>query len=292
MKKHQAYLLLHISVIFYGLTAILGKLITLSSIEIVWYRVGLASLSLVFLIPFGQKLEVIKSPRYQIRIALIGLFLALHWISFFESIQVSNVTVSLIGISSFPLFTAILEPFYFKERFQKIDIYLGLLILIGIYIIVSNDSFPSHFLWGLILATIAALLASIFTIMNREIIARYTSFSVGFYQLLIAFLLLSVWKYEFFLDVVNLSFSNFIYLFVLAVFCTAFAHLASIAVMKTINAFIVALSVNLEPVYGIILAFILFHENKELSTQFFVGASIILFSVFLKGFLSYKKKVD
>lgn len=292
MSAKGALFFLHVIVVLYGFTGILGKLIDISSLRLVWYRVGIATLTLLVLAPFFKRMQVIKGRKHLTYISFVGIFLALHWVAFFEAIVVSNVTVCLIGMSTFPFFTAVLEPLYFKEPFSKKNLGFGALIIAGIGVISIGNSLPSHIYLGLFYGAIAALLATFFTIMNRQIVRDHNGFTLGVYQLGIAFIFLSLLSPSYFASVGDISQNDFIYLLILAVLCTAVAHVINIAVMKHIKAFVVSLVINLEPVYGIVLAAIIFNENEALNLQFYLGSAIILGSVFLQPIVSKKQKSE
>jgi drug/metabolite transporter (DMT)-like permease len=289
MTKKSALIYLHIIVLLYGFTGIIAKLIYLPSMKLVWFRVGIATISLLLISPFYRKLQKITNKKHLLYVVLVGVFLALHWVSFFEAIAVSNVTVCLIGVSTFPLFTSILEPLYFKEDFNKKNLAFSLLIVLGILIISVGNTMPSHIYLGLSYGILAALLASIFTIMNRNIVQKYNGFTIGVYQLGVAFIFLSSFNINFFSEINSITTSDLIYLLILAILCTSVAHVLNIVIMKHIKAFTVSLTINLEPIYGILLAVLIFRENESLNLQFYIGAFVIIASVFSQALASKNK---
>ena len=177
LSKYKHHIWLHITILIFGLTGILGKLITVDSYLLVWYRVGIALLSL--LIYFSvTKFSLKVSKRELIRIMLVGIVIAVHWVTFFEAIKQSNVSVALVCFSSSTLFTAILEPLYFKRKIKAYELIFGILIIVGLYFIFS---FEFKFLVGMILSVFSAALASWFTVLNGILIKDTKAKLISFY---------------------------------------------------------------------------------------------------------------
>jgi drug/metabolite transporter (DMT)-like permease len=256
--------------------------------QLVWYRVGLASFILILIALFYKNLQRLKSIQHLMYFSVIGIVLALHWVAFFEAINVSSITVCLVGISTFPLFTSILEPFYFKEPFKSKNLHLSLLIVLGILIMSIGNTLPNHIFFGLFLGSLAAFLATIFTLMNRKMIQIYSGYTTGVYQLFIAFVFLTLINPHFLQTTFQVSSSDFFYLLILSILCTALAHIINIEVMRHLKAFVVSLVINLEPIYGIILASLIFSENDSLNLQFYLGSFVILAAIFIQPLLSKK----
>lgn len=273
-------LILHLTVFIWGFTGVLGKVISIDAVPMVWYRVLIATSTL--LIWFLATKTSIKVTRKQfIQFFLTGGIVAIHWIFFFHAIKVSTVSVTLVCLSSFTLFTALLEPLIKKQSIQMGDILIGLFIILGIYMIFK---FEGQYTLGIIFGLMAAVASSIFSIINSTFVQKSEPAIIGFYELVGGLFWITLYRlfdgsllnFHF-----NLSTSDWIYLIILGTFCTSIAYVAGVSVMRTLSAFRVALVTNLEPVYGIILAFIFFKEKEQMTGGFYIGAVIILASVFL-----------
>ncbi|QQS51221.1 MAG: DMT family transporter [Bacteroidota bacterium] len=278
-KEHRTSLLkLHFVVFIYGFTAILGKLISISAIDLVWYRmlVAVAGLSvLLFLQGFNLKISF----RAGIQILLVGLIVAAHWISFFGAIKLSNISVTLGCLASTTLFTSILEPLILKRKVNAVEVIIGLIIIAGLYLIFQ---FEIHYLDGILVALASAFLAGLFTVLNKKLVQKHSTRLITFYEMVGGFIGISLFflftegfSTEFFL----LPVSDVFYLLLLGLVCTAFAFAIQVDVMKKLSAYLVALTINLEPVYGIILAWLFFRDTELMSTGFYIGTVIILVAV-------------
>jgi len=282
-------LILHFTVFIWGFTGILGALISIDAVQMVWYRVLIASLTLfVYFKISGLSLKV--TTREFLQFFFTGSIVALHWILFFHAIKVSTVSVTLVCLSSFTLFTAILEPLIKRTAIQAGDIIIGLVIILGIYLIFK---FESNYTEGIIFGLSAAVASSLFSIINSNLAQKSDARVIGFYELSGAFIWITIYRLfdqSLLQEHFNLSTSDWIYLLILGTICTALAYIAGVSVMRTLSAFRVALISNLEPVYGIILAFIFFGHKEAMSTGFYLGSGLILGAVFL--YPVYKKRVS
>ncbi|MET1056939.1 MAG: DMT family transporter [Pedobacter sp.] len=280
-------LILHFTVFIWGFTGILGALISVGAVQMVWYRVMIASITLfIYFRVSGLNLKV--SSTQFLQFFFTGAIVALHWILFFGAIKASTVSVTLVCLSSFTLFTAILEPLIKKTALQAGDIFIGLVIIFGIYLIFK---FESHYTQGIILGLSAAGAASLFSIINSNFAKKSDARVIGFYELSGAFFWISVYRLldkSLLQERFNLSMSDWVYLVILGTICTALAYIAGVSVMRTLSAFRVALISNLEPVYGIILAFLFFGQKETMSVGFYMGSALILAAVFL--YPVYKKR--
>lgn len=280
----KAYLELHFTVFLYGFTGILGKLISLNELPLVWWRMFLTAASFVIFLPTIRKaIRKINDIKFIRHLGFIGILVALHWICFFGSIKYSNVSIALICFSTTTFFTAILEPIMLKTKFDKFDIGLGLLIIPGMYLIVN--AVKIEYLTGVLLGIIGALLACIFSIMNKRIVNRMDSISITAIEMSSGWTFLSLVIPVYFYYSTEASFlpqgwEDVTYLLILSLVCTTLAFVLSMRVMKHLSAFVVSLTISLEPIYAIIMAFIIFNENKDLSKNFYWGALIILLAVF------------
>ena len=278
----KAFIQLHFAILLAGFTGILGRLITIREDWLVWYRMLIASVSLWILFFFMKKIERISS-RDLLKIFGVGAIVALHWVSFYGSIKYSNVSVALVCFSAIGFFTAILEPLIFRKRFSATEIMLGLMVIAGIYIIFHFE--PKHKI-GIAIGVLSALLGGLFPILNRKLLQRHSAETVTLYEMSGGFLALTLLMPVYALlsphGKTVLSLTDLLWLLVLSWFCTVLAFQLLMNALKKISAFTVNLSYNLEPVYGIILAFFVFRENKELDWSFYAGLLIILLTVLLQ----------
>ncbi|MFH6768344.1 DMT family transporter [Gaetbulibacter aquiaggeris] len=287
--KIKSYLHLHFLVFIAGFTAILGELITIPAVPLVWFRMLIATI-LVFIYIKVSKTDISISPKAVVKLFIAGFIIALHWITFFGSIDVSNVSIALAMFSTGAFFASIIEPIVFKRKIIWYEIIFGILVVVGIFIITQSEL---KYLKGIILGISSAFLSSLFAVLNAKFLERHTATTISFYEFIsgVAFITLFILLFYdgFSLEFFQLSMSDYGYLFILASICTAYAFIAAVYVMKVISPFTVILSYNLEPVYGIILAIILFPEKEKMSANFYYGAAIILITVMLNGLLKNKR---
>ncbi|PSL46589.1 threonine/homoserine efflux transporter RhtA [Chitinophaga niastensis] len=280
MKK--AFLQLHLSVFLAGFTGILGKLISLNEGLLVWYRLMITSVTLYVLFRLQGTLK--KLPWKDILpIGSTGIVVALHWLFFYGSIKYSNVSIGVICFSLTSLFTAIFDPLINRRRFDVAEMLLSLLTLFGILLIFHFDT---QYRTGIILGIISAMFAALFTVFNKRLVKRFDTYTITFYELSAGFVALTIalpfYLYTFPVTSILPTSMDFVYLLVLAWFCTVCMYLLSMSALKKISAFTVNLCFNLEPVYSIIMAFVLFHENKFLNPAFYAGLACIILSVALQ----------
>ncbi len=289
-NRVKDYLHLHLIVFIWGFTAILGALISIDSIPLVWYRMLLASIFIVFYFLLKRKSFSIDK-KGLIKMFLTGGVIALHWITFFQAIKVSNVSVALVTMSTGAFFTSFIEPFFFKRKIKIQEIILGLLVVLGLYIIFN---FESQYTMGIIYALISASLAALFSVLNGLYVKDYKPDVISLYQLFfgavfITFIL--IFQGQFTQSFFQLPTMDWVYLAILSSICTAYAFIISVKIMKNLTPYTVMLTINLEPVYAIILALIVFGEKEKMNTEFYIGAFIVLFVVLLNGILKNKDKI-
>lgn len=289
MKK--SYLLLHIAVVLAGFTGVFGKLITLNEGLLVWYRMFFASLILFFLLQFNkQKQRLLFSE--QAAIGKAGLLLMTHWVLFYASIKYSNVSIGVVCYCLTSFFTAIFEPLINKRKFAITELILSALTLLGISLIFHFDT---SYQVGIILGTISSSFAALYTIFNERLVKRYDSKVINYYQMLsgtlVLGLLMPIYVYYFPVSSFLPGWKDLIYLLLLAFFCTVLLYLLFAECLKSLSAFTVNLSFNLEPIYAILLAFLLFNEGKEVNASFYVGCLFVMASVLLQSLLARRKKL-
>lgn len=289
----KAYIQLHISVILWGFTAILGRLITLEEVPLVWYRVLITCISLLFLPGIIKNVRAI--PKNQLlKLAGIGCLVSMHWICFYGSIKYSNVSVALSCLATTTFFTSFIEPLVARRRIKFYEISVGLIIIPGIYLIFHFTAFSGI---GILLGLIAAFFAASFSSLNKTMVDHLEPRSMTFVELgsgLIFLSLILPFYFKLFPDA-NMTIgkdniSDLYYLLILSVVCTTLPFVLSLRALKHISAFSSVLTVNLEPVYGILMAIPFFNESKELDNRFYIGTLIILSAVFIHPLL--KKRFD
>lgn len=278
----KALIQLHLSVFLAGFTGILGKLIDLNEGLLVWYRMSITAVSLWILFYFQGALR--KMTLQQILpIGGTGVVIALHWLFFYGSIKYSNVSIGVVCFSLTSLFTAIFEPLITRRKPDVVELLLSALTLGGILLIFHFDV---QYRTGIILGIISAAMCALFTVFNKIQLKTYDIKTITLYELTVGALVLTIflplYLHIFPVATIMPTQSDWIYLLFLAWVCTIGLYLLSMHALNKISAFTVNLTFNLEPVYSIILAFILFHENKELNTSFYVGLSCIILSVVLQ----------
>lgn len=272
-------LILHFTVFIWGFTGILGKLITISAVQLVWYRVLIASITLFLYFNFNKTTFKVSRNTF-LKLIFTGALVGGHWILFFLSIKLSTVSVSLVCLSSITLFTAVFEPLINKKRISRLEIIAGVLIITGILIIFK---FESQYTKGIIAGLTSAVFASLFAIINSRQVRYHQAPVIAFYELSGAFIWISIFlaATRGFNRSMLLSPSDIGYLLILGTICTSLAYVAGVSVMRELSAFRVALITNLEPVYGIIMSFVFFGDMNKMTSGFWVGAVIILSTIFL-----------
>ena len=294
-NKLKNYLHLHFIVFIWGFTAILGALISIEAIPLVWYRMTLAVVFIAIYF-FIRKKSFKVDKKGLLKFALSGAIIAIHWVTFFKAIKVSNVSVALVTMSTGAFFASLIEPIFFKRKIKGIEILLGGLVIVGLYIIFN---FQSQYVLGIVYALISAFLSALFAVLNGLFIKKYDANVISFYQLLfgaIGITLYLLFTQKFSLQFFQITINDWLYLIILSSFCTAYAFIASVHVMKYLTPYTVMLTINLEPIYAIVLALIVFGEKEQMSTEFYYGAFIVLFVVLLNGVLknmrSIKNKIN
>ncbi|TWO30757.1 DMT family transporter [Seonamhaeicola sediminis] len=289
--KLKNYLHLHFLVFIAGFTAILGELISIAAIPLVWFRMFMASILMFFYIKVA-KVKIRIKPKSILKLSVAGIIIAAHWICFFGAIDEANISIALAMFSTGAFFASFIEPIIYKRKIIWYEIVFGIIVIIGVFIITQSEI---KYLTGIILGILSAFFSSLFAVLNGSFLRQHTATVISFYEFLSGvffitlFLIFSTdgFSQEFF----NLSRMDFIYLFILASVCTAYAFIASVYVMKLISPYTVVLTYNLEPIYGILMAILLFPEKEKMSNSFYYGAIIIIVTVLLNGILKNSKKL-
>jgi drug/metabolite transporter (DMT)-like permease len=285
----KSYLHLHLIVFIWGFTAILGALISLDALPLVWFRMLFAVIFIFGYIKF-KKINLNISKKDIVRFLIAGLVIALHWFTFFKAIKESNVSVTLACLSTGAFFASLIEPVFFGKKIVWYEVFFGLLVVVGLYIIFKVET---NYYLGMSLALVSAFLSALFAVINSKFVQKNDPVIISFFELsggTLFFSLLLAITSSFSLDFFTLSTSDFLYLLLLSSICTAYALIVSTSVMKFLSPYTVMLTINLEPIYGIILAVLIFDKKEKMSTEFYIGALIILLTVLLNAYLKSRKK--
>lgn len=275
----KALLQLHTSVFLAGFTGILGVLIELNEGLLVWYRMAITVVTLLALLVLGKKWQHLPFAQVK-KLFGIGMLIALHWVFFYGSIKMANVSIGLVCVAGAGIFTALLEPFVLKAKIKWPEVALGALSLLGIFLIFKFDA---RYRLGIGLGIVSAILASIFSVLNKKEVDKQPAQMMMVYELTGGLFLLTLLM-PFYLSYFNVakvfpSLSDIGWLLILSWLCTVVAMDLILQALKKVSAFTQNLTLNLEPVYGILLAFLVYHENKQLGPSFYLGISCIVVSV-------------
>ena len=292
--KVKSYLHFHLIVFIWGFTAVLGALITLEAVPLVWYRMLLASIFIFLWIKWKKK-KLRLSPKRVLVMIIAGVVIALHWLTFFGAIKVSNVSITLALLSTGAFFTSILEPIFYKRKVIWYEILFGIIVILGLYIIFKVET---EYVLGILMALVSAFLSAVFSLINGKLAKKEDASVISFYELLTGAAAISLYLLVlsffgsggFSFDFFNVSAEDWMWLFILASVCTAYAFIASVAVMRHLSPYTIMLTINLEPVYGILLAFWVFGSDEAMAPGFYYGAAIILATVIMNGFLKTRRK--
>lgn len=280
MKK--AFIQLHIAVFLAGFTAVLGRLIQLNEGLLVWYRLLITVLVLAGMLYYKKEFVALPT-KALLKMTGVGSIIAFHWVMFYGSVKYGNISVALVCLSAAGFFSALLEPFILRKPFVWQELLLGLLAIIGIYIIFD---FHPQFAQGIVYGILAAIGSAIFPIFNKQLVTVYSPRTLTFYELLGGFVILSV-LLPFYLQVTDAPYyiptiTDTIWLLVLAVICTVLCFDLQLKALQKISAFTINLMYNLEPLYGIILAFLFFGESKNFHGAFYIGVFLIMMAIVLQ----------
>lgn len=279
---------LHFIIFIWGFTSILGALIDLDSSAIVWFRmmVGAGSIAMYFVL-FSPKSFRLHSGAMKYYL-LGGVLISVHWLLFFYAIKISSISLTLSILSSASLMTSVLEPLVFKRPLRLYEVFFGLFVILGLYLIFGVQK---ENMLGIVTALLCTLLSVLFSLLNGKLIQHYPANSISFYQLLTGGLLFTVvvlFSEQTVAGFYHLTYDDWLWLFLLATVCTAYATIASVQILKHVTPFTMMISLNLEPVYGILFSLLIFGEKELMSVQFYLGVLIILGGVIGNGI--YKRQ--
>ncbi len=279
---NKALIQLHVAVFLAGFTAILGKLITLNEGVLVWYRLFFSVVILGALMIFRGQLKRITWLEF-FKIIGVGFILAFHWVTFYGSVKYANASVAVVCISMAGFFSSVFEPLILKKRIVLVELLLGLIALAGVYIIFD---FHPHFKIGILFGVVAAMGSAIFPIFNKQLLEKHSPEVLTFYEFIGGLLSLTLLLPFYFLispaHHYRVEGNDWYWLIIMACLCTVAAMDLQMNALKRISAFTVNLTYNLEPVYGVALAFVFFHEDENMSHHFYWGFFLIILSIVLQ----------
>ncbi|KAF2342542.1 DMT family transporter [Flavobacterium tistrianum] len=288
----KSYLNLHLIVFIWGFTAILGALITIDAENLVWYRMLLAMIFLGGFIAYKKQSFQVPVKEF-FKLIFVGLLIALHWIFFFRAIHVSNVSITLSIFSLGAFFASLLEPLFYGRKVLWYEVLFGLVIIAGLGLILQVEI---KYLEGVYYALAAIILGVLFTLMNGKLISDHEPSVITFYEFGAGVFFITIYflfQGKFTADFFQMSLNNWVLLLILSSICTAYAFTASVKVMQRLTPYTVMLTTNLEPVYGIVLAYFILGGKEKMSVEFYIGAVIIIITVILNGvFKHYQNKKE
>ncbi|MDG1973930.1 MAG: EamA family transporter [Flavobacteriaceae bacterium] len=291
MQKNKIKSLIHFHfiVFVFGFTAILGSLISISSLSLVWYRMLIAVMCLLIILPLLKKKLIIPKPLF-LKLLFCGILISLHWVFFFKAIKASNVSITLSILSLGAFMTSFLEPLFYKKKIIFYEVFFGLLVVLGTAIIFKTQF---KYMEGIIYSLISVIFSVLFTLINGKLVGQASSYTISLYELLGGFITLSfilILSNDFNTELFVLKNNDFLWLLILGTICTAYAFVVSVDVMKHLSPYSLMLSINMEPIYGILLASLFLNESKNMSYQFYMGFSFIFLAVILNGILKIRQK--
>lgn len=288
ITKYKNHLLLHFIVLIWGFTGILGKVITIDSTALVWYRMSIALVGILVFIVVKQNFKSLRK-AFKMKFIFIGFVVAAHWICFFEAIKVSNVSVTLACLSSASLFVAVLEPLFYKRKIIFYEVLLGALVIVGLGMIFN---FEPQYSLGIVLAIASAFFAAIFSTVNGLFVREASPSIISFYEMVGGVVGISL--YLLIMQPENgipiPSQTDLIYLLILGLICTAFAFVISVEVLKTLSPFTSSISINMEPVYAIFLALFFFGDSEKMTVGFYSGALLIFLTILSNAWFKSRLK--
>ena len=279
---------LHLMVVILGLTGVFGKLISLSAIHLVWYRMGIAFISLAIFLAFKKQLFSVSKKDF-IGLLGVGALVTFHWLCFFESIKVSTVSVAVVCLATSSLFSALIEPFFFKRKFLFYEVIMGVVVVVALAFIMGTET---KYFWGYFYGIMAALLATLFTLFNAKYINKVGAAKITMIEMLSGVLIISCilfFQQDYTVFTTKISITDLTYLILLGTLCTAMVFVWLTEIMRHITPYSLIMAINLEPVYSIIFALIIFGDNELMSSSFYFGSCLIIGIVFLDGYLKNKQ---
>ncbi|MEK9619904.1 MAG: DMT family transporter [Flavobacteriales bacterium] len=297
ITKYKNHLILHFTILIWGFTGIIGKILGLSGLstsEVVFWRMLIAWTTLLLYLLI-KKQRIIVSKKTLFKLLGNGVLIAFHWYCFFEAIALSNVSIALVFMSTTAFFTSFAEWVVYRKGIDYKELFTGVLVITGISIIVNDLNLENHpdYFKAILLALISAFLAAFFSVINSVLVKEHDSAIISFYELMGGFWIISILFYingEIVLEQLSLNSLQLFWLMILGIVCTSFAFLLGVYVMKFIKPYTVNLSVNLEPIYAIIFALLIFKNSEIMNLNFYLGSMIVVGSILLNAFFKKTTK--
>ena len=287
LKKYKLTSL-HLMVVILGLTGVFGRLISLDAIHLVWYRMGIAFVSLALFLLFKKQLFSISKQNF-FGLLGVGALVTIHWLCFFQSIKVSTISVAVVCLATSSLFSALIEPMFFKRKLLKYEVFMGIVVIAALIFILGAET---QYFWGYFYGIMAAFLGTLFTLFNAKYIKKVGAAKITMIEMLAGVLIIScvlLLKQDYTVFTSLISVTDFSYLLILGTLCTAMVFVWMTEIMKHITPYSLIMAINLEPIYSIILALVIFGDSELMSNSFYVGSSVIIGIVFLEGYLKNKQ---
>ena len=287
LKKYKLTSL-HLMVVILGLTGVFGKLISLDAIHLVWYRMGIAFVSLALFLLFKKQLFSISKQNF-FGILGVGALVTLHWLCFFQSIKVSTVSVAVVCLATSSLFSALIEPLFFKRKLLAYEVIMGIIVLGALAFVMGADT---QYIWGYFYGIMAAFLGTLFTLFNAKYINKVGAAQITMIEMLAGVLIIScllLFQQDYKVFTTLISETDFTYLLILGIVCTALVFVWMTEIMRHITPFSLIMGINMEPIYSILLALLIFKDSEFMSPSFYIGGSIIIGVIFLEGYLKNKQ---
>ena len=284
-------------VVILGVTGVLGKLILenfeiydpkLGALHLVWYRMGIAFLALAFFLAFKKQLFNVSKKDF-LGLLGVGALVTFHWLCFFESINVSTVSVAVVCLATSSLFSALIEPFFFKRKFLYYEVIMGVIVVVALAFIMGTET---KYFWGYFYGIMAALLATLFTLFNAKYIKKVGAAKITMIEMLSGLIIIScilLFKQDYSVFTTKITITDLSYLIILGVLCTALVFVWLTEIMRHITAYSLIMAINLEPIYSIVLALMIFGDKELMSVSFYFGSCIIIGIVFLDGYLKNRQ---
>ena len=297
IEKYKNHLILHFTILIWGFTGIIGKILGLSGLstsEVVFWRMLIAWTTLLLYLIIKKK-HILVSKKTLLKLLGNGILIAFHWYCFFEAIALSNVSIALVFMSTTAFFTSFAEWVIYRKEIDYRELFIGLLVIVGVSIIVNDLNFENHpdYLKAIFLALISAFLAAFFSVINSVLVKENDSAIISFYELMGGFwviTLLFCLNGNIVLNELSINSLQLFWLMVLGIICTSFAFLLGVYVMKFIKPYTVNLSVNLEPIYAIIFALLIFKDSEVMNLNFYLGSMVVVGSILLNALFKQTKK--
>ena len=287
LKKYKLTSL-HLMVVILGFTGVFGKIISLDAIHLVWYRMGIAFMSLALFLLLKKQLFSISKQNF-LGILGIGALVTIHWLCFFQSIKVSTVSVAVVCMATASLFSALIEPLFFKRKLLAYEVIMGIIVVVALAFVMGTEI---QYIWGYFYGIMAALFGTLFTLFNAKYIKKVGAAKITMIEMLAGVIIIScllLFQQDYTVFKSFISTKDFIYLILLGTLCTAMVFVWMTEIMRHISPYSLIMAINLEPIYSIILALIIFGDNELMSTSFYFGSCIIIGVVFFEGYLKNKQ---